>query len=447
MFILSKEELLEAINYIELVNEDLMPDSFNELSIDTRSLAQGAIYLALKGQRFDGHDFIESAFRSGASLLIVQEKADRKKINSAFIVVKDTMLAYEDIARKIRSKLDAKVFAITGSYAKTTTKEILKHILNKKSSCLASAGTENNNIGLPKTLAKARVEDEFAVLELGTNHFGEIAHLSSIAKPDYVVLTGISEAHTEFLGSIEGVLAEKTSVFEACPDALPIINADDELLKNFKYKKNPITFGSTKDCDYRWVLQQRTSEGILISINEEYQIVLKTHADFNAYNVCAAIAAATTVGIDIAFSVHALKDFEFPRMRFEFVERNGISVINDAYNANPYAFICALESLKNFEASRKILVLADMAELGKEKQEAHAALAKTIIELKADEVFFIGENMHYAYQAMEGSAINSSHFENFEALQDAFVNAVREGDLVFIKGSRLFALERLLSKL
>lgn len=445
MFVLQKNDILNALTINKIVNESSMLDSYPELSIDTRTLSRGAIYLAIKGNRFDGHEFLNAALKSGANLLIVDRVSEELCTDKTIIVVDDTLAAYEDLAKAIRAKLNFKVFAITGSYAKTTTKDILAHILSKRGSCLKSIGTENNNIGLPKTLAKARYTDKFAVLELGTNHFGEIEHLSRIAQPDCVVLTGISQAHTEFLGDVNGVLKEKSSVFKVCPQAKAIINGDDKLLRETDIAKNAIWFGASKDCDVYWEIVSETDSAIELLINRKYNLRLKTKALFNANNVCAAIAAASYGGIDIKTAVKALDDFVFPSMRFEIVEKQGVTFVNDAYNANPYAFKQSLKSLKRFEHKRKILVLADMAELGDENIKAHESIANDIVDLNADYVLFIGGNMKYAYDALPDSIVDKEYFTDKKNLECTLKDIVQKGDIVFLKGSRVFALETLLA--
>lgn len=443
MFILNSQEIIKALAIRKIVNQESMPTQFTELSIDTRTLSKGAIYLAIHGKRFDGHSFLNKAATEGASLLIVDSN-EQELGETAAIVVEDTLKAFEDIARAIRKKMNAKVFAITGSYGKTTSKELLHHILAKHGKCLKSFGTENNNIGLPKTLVKAQDSDKYAVFELGTNHFGEIAHLGSIAMPDCVILTGISEAHTEFLGDVEGVFKEKSSVFEVCPEAKAILNGDDSMLKNSHLAKDAIFYGSDKSFDVYWEIISEGEEVNELLINGRYKLNLRSRALFNANNVCAAIAAASNSGIDIALAVKYLEDFEFPKMRFEINDYKGITFINDAYNANPYAFKQSFKSLKRFSSKRKILVLADMAELGVENESAHADLAKDILDLKADHVFFIGNSMRFAYQVLEGASIVCSHYEDKDELKKSLDALVLPGDLVFLKGSRVYALETLI---
>ena len=429
-------EIVQPKQVIGKVEKDIKIDS---VSTDTRTINKGELFVALTGKNFVGADFINGAVAQGAAVIISQHAQDA---GVPVLVVEDALIAFSQLAKAVRDKTEIDFFAITGSYGKTTTKEMLSYILNKTKKCFCNTGTENNIIGVSRTILSLEDSVDCAVLELGTNHFGEISDLSKIVQPNYVVITGLASVHTEFLEDIDGVFKEKSSVFEVCPDAQGILNGDDRRLKSLTLNKQPLYFGKAKSNDVYFEILDNEENSTTILINGEYKLKLDTVGDYNAYNAVGAIAAASAVGVLIEDAVANLSSFVFPDMRMQITESNGITFVNDAYNANPKAMESSLSSFIEMSAERKIVVLADMLELGEESEEEHKKVLLKFKETNIEKVLLLGPYFSKAVKTINDSRMLS--FKNKEELEESLYNIVQKGDAIFLKGSRAFELETLI---
>lgn len=424
--------------------------NFSGVSTDSRTTKQGDVFIAIKGDRFDGHNFLESAFRNGASGAIVSENPQPSTLNSQLIIkVPDTIKALGDIARFHRGRFDIPIVGITGSNGKTTTKDITAAILSCKYKALKNEGTFNNHIGVPQTILKL-TDQEAAVLELGMNHFGEIAYLTSIVRPDVAVITNIGPAHLEFLGDLEGVFSAKTEILQYLDDDdAVILNGDDEYLKNIKYTRpRLITFGiKNKSCDFV-ATDIEYNDKLSFNLNGKTRLVVNLLGEHNIYNVLASCAVCSLFDIPPAQIQDALVNFKPPSMRAERIETiNGIRIINDSYNSNPLSMTYALDILmRQATKGRKILIMGDMLELGKLSEQYHHNIGKKAAQLPLDLFITVGRMCRFTKEGAKEAGMPQDKLFWFDSAKDAaeFVRPiVKQGDCLLVKGSRKMMMERI----
>jgi UDP-N-acetylmuramoyl-tripeptide--D-alanyl-D-alanine ligase len=305
----------------------------------------------------------------------------------------------------------------------------------------------NNHIGLPQTLLSLHAGHKAAVLELGTNHFGEIAYLAQVSRPDAVIVTCIDDVHLKYFKTRLGVLKEKTSVFDVCPGALPIVNADDPLLKAKTFGVKPFYFGRSRTNSIFFDLQGQDKESLLFSINSKYTLRLKSLGLFNVYNAMAALALSLYLGKPLGQAVERLSAFSFPKMRLEAVVAGGITFINDAYNSNPSALAKGLKALDNIQAKRKIGVLGDMLELGARSLSFHRRASGPILKAGFCRLVLVGKLMGQIGKSLirKGFSRDKIFFAKDAAqAKDQLYSIARKGDVVFLKGSRSLGLEKII---
>lgn len=427
------------------------PIRLSGVSIDSRAIKKDNLFLAIKGDRFDGHDFILDAVKKGASCAVISQKdlVDKIQGKIPLILVKDTTKALGELANFYRKKINPKVVAVTGSNGKTSTKDLIYHILSPEFKCMKNEGTKNNQFGLPMTILAMDKKTEILVLEMGTNHPGEIAYLAQIAQPDIGVLTNIGSSHLEHFVSKENVFQEKVSLIKYLqPKAALVLNSDDVFLSKVKFERI-VYFGIKKKADFFASEIKFNKCGYDLLINSKHKARLNLLGQHNIYNALAAISVADILGIELKQIIKSLSSFALPKMRLEITQISQISVINDAYNANPDSFRAAVDSLEEIPAKgRKIIVAADMLELGKDSQEFHRQLGKYIADKKCADILFGVGNL--AKDLIESAILNGQKakvFDSFEAAAEVIVKEIKEGDVLLIKGSRMMQMERLLDKL
>jgi UDP-N-acetylmuramoyl-tripeptide--D-alanyl-D-alanine ligase len=439
------------------------------ISIDSRTLQPGDAFIAITGSNFDGHDFIDEAIKKGATAVIVQSslaarlpdgqgQAGNFKVQSekkvAIIKVKDTIRALGDIARFLRKKFNTPVIAVTGSNGKTTTKEMISHVLSLKFKVLKNEGTKNNQIGLPLTLCKLDASYDIGVLEIGTNHPGEIEYLSSICLPNIGVITNIGHSHLEYLRDLRGVFTEKYSMMENLEKPfIGILNADDNLLKR-KISSDSgrdfvLSFGMESRCDFLASLIKNDIEGIEFCVNKKYRFTLNTLGYYNIYNALAAISAARIFGIEYPDIITSLNNFIFPESRLKFLEIGAISFIDDTYNSNPLSLSHALDTLANLRVEgRKIFVMGDMLELGSQEKLFHYKAGKKAASC-CDIFITVGKLSGHAAKAAKDCRFETGNIfacGNIEEARKILFDdlSLKKGDIVLVKGSRSMKMERIL---
>lgn len=447
---MSIKEILEATGG-ELVRGN--PDDYIAgVSIDSRTLKKGDIFICIKGERFDGHDFIPPAIKNGAAAIIfcrAKELTAAGKIPRNCIAVKNTITALSNLACYHRKRFSIPVIGITGSNGKTTTKEMLACLLSTSYAVLKNEGTQNNIIGLSLTLLRLNASHKIAVLELGTNHSGEIKELCRICAPSAGLITNIGPAHLEFLGDEKGVLKEKWELIEDLRfPRIGILNADDGLLRD-KLSGNTdalFTFGVKNKADFmaRRILSKDRKTRFFI---KNYPIELKTLSKVNVYNALAAYALARIFGIDARDIMSKFSQFEFPKSRFQLKRINGFTVIDDAYNANPASFYNAIDAFNNLRArGRKIAVIGDMLELGKKSERAHRQIGRALGESAVSMLIGVGRLSHIACDAARTGGLNSKVIYKCRTTGEArgiVSGLLRKGDVVLLKGSRAMRLEEI----
>ena len=419
------------------------------ISTDTRTLLPGQLFFALKGDTYDAHTFLAAvAGKSAGAAVIHDEAAAREAPGLAVVLVEDTTRAFGDLANWHRSQCPTTVVGVTGSNGKTTTREMLFRILDGVVRSVRSIENFNNAFGVPLTLFQMRPEDVYAVVEMGTNSPGEIKRLAEIADPDIGLLTNVGETHLEGLGDIEGVAREKAALLKHTSRKTgAFYNADDYPSRRVaKALKGTVrSFGIENDADLRAFNVRSDQTGTSFKIKGGPRIQIPVPGAHNASNALAAIAVARQLGIDWDTIATQLATFTLPAMRMETTTAAGVTVINDAYNANPVSLAAAAKTLSRMECTgRRILVVGDMLELGERSAELHRELGKAIATFDLD--YLLGRGPHTA--ALIASATDGGMskddvrvVDSNDELAQTLLGLVGPGDAVLLKGSRGMHLE------
>ena len=422
---------------------------FKGFSIDTRTIKHGEIFIAIKGDNFDGHNFINEAIKKGASC-IIRDASHKLQVTSRIpcIEVRDTVKALADIALYIRKKFNFPVIALSGSNGKTTAKEMIAWVLAEKFNVLKNAGTLNNHIGLPLTLLRANAGIDIAVLELGTNHFNEIKNLVKICLPNIGVITNIGPSHLEYFGDLTGVFREKYNLIKNLEEpCIGILNNDDYLLRREVLKKNRhrfiFTFGIRNKSDF-FPHSIHYSAGKMVFFVHKQKFVLNTWGGYNIYNALIAIAVARIFGLSYGEIAKSIASFNFPQGRLKIVKFKKITFIDDTYNSNPLSLKAALDTLGMLNPKgRKIVVMGDMLELGHHKELLHKKAG--LQAAKVCDVFItVGPLSKFAADVARayGTPQVFTCATSVEANGLLFSKvALNKNDLVLVKGSRGMKME------
>jgi UDP-N-acetylmuramoyl-tripeptide--D-alanyl-D-alanine ligase len=423
--------------------------AFGTVTTDTRALGSGALFVAIAGDRFDGNDFVAEAHAKGASGALVSRLAESPLPQ---VEVGDTRRAFGMMARAWRRNFDVPVVAVTGSAGKTTVKQLIAAILGVRKRVCVTQGNLNNDIGVPLTLMRMTAEDAALVVELGANHAGEIAYLSSLVEPTVGVVTNAGPAHLEGFGSLAGVAAAKGELFDYLPRAgTSVINADDPFRAEWLARARTefvATFGLSTDADCRVLGEpeltpSQTMFTLRLPDDEKVEVVLPLLGVKNVVNALAAAAAAHAVGASAEDVRIGLERAEAVRGRLNALAGlEGSTVIDDSYNANPSSVRAALDYLSRLLGTR-ILVLGDMAELGAQALELHREIG-AYAQSRCDVLFSIGELARHAASAYGAGA---QSFTDLSKLEAALKRELAVDVTVLVKGSRVMGLERLVRAL
>jgi len=427
------------------------------VSIDSRNVAEGDIFFAIRGERFDGHQFVAAAFECGAAGAVVERlpddvPADRR---NRVLRVDDTVRALGRLAACYRKGLSGTVIAVTGSNGKTTTRDMIHHVLSKHLAGKRSIKSYNNHIGVPLTLLDAEPGEDFLVVEAGSNHPGEIDYLGGIIRPDIAVITQVAETHLEGFGTIEHVAAEKASLAKhVTAGGAVVVNGDREMLLRLiepPSRAVVVKFGQSEHNDLRLTGVKAGFDEARFSVNDRFAFRLPAPGRHNAFNAVAAIAVARRMGLEMDQIATALEDFRLPSMRLEVLRLPDLTVVNDAYNANPTSMASALETLGSLDGSgRVVFFCGDMRELGPGSERFHRELGQRIAAGRVNVLLTVGSETRATADEAMRSGLRSdqvSHFANSSEAAEAADRIVREGDTVLLKGSRSIGLEAVAERL
>ena len=436
------------------------PDSFKDIlnvSIDSRNIKKNSLFIAIKGEKFDGHNFINTAVKKGATAVMINRNYLKKvvKVNITVITVPETTKALGHIAKVWRSKLKAKVIGLTGSSGKTTTKEIIARILSAKYNVNKTIANNNNHIGVPLTILSTRAIHQVLVAECGTNHFGEIAYTADILQPDYALITNIGDSHLEYLNDREGVLKEKSALFDVTSsrNGKIFINSDDELISEYSRKfRNKINFGFNQPADVNGRIISYDAIGRanieIKTKSKKLNMLVPMPGESNAKNFLAACAIGFEFGLKPKEIFNAARRIKSTDKRVKLKIHKLFTILDDTYNANPDSMRAAISILSMYKnRRRKIAVLGDMFELGKQSKALHELLADYVMTQNIHEIYSTGKMMKYFSNSLKNSGVQIEHFESRELLKRRLKKINLHGSVILIKGSRGMKMEEFISVL
>ncbi len=434
---------------------------FSGISIDSRSAQKDVLFVSILGKRFDGHDFICEAAGNGAVGAVVSREVALEGVPGSFVIIRvtNTTRALQDLGAWRRAQFAGPVAAITGSNGKTTTKDLTWAILSRTWRTVRTDGSKNNHIGLPLTLLGLDESTDAAVVELGTSGFGEIRNLVAVCTPDVGCITNVGPSHLEFLGSIDNVARAKAELLEGMRPGCPVVlNADDEWFDwlRRRAKGSVVSFGIHHPSDFM-AEDIRAGDGsvcfLLVAnlLGGNRRIEMPFPGFHNAYNALAAAATASQLGLGLREIEDGLRTASLPSMRYEVMNVSGMTLINDAYNANPASTQCSLESFCEMDVSgRRIFVCGDMLELGNHAPEAHRQLGSFLRGKPIDYVVALGELASLIVGAAFEDRTRGERSTCCRSVEEV-VSVLREiavpGDAVLIKGSRANGMERIIDSL
>jgi UDP-N-acetylmuramoyl-tripeptide--D-alanyl-D-alanine ligase len=425
-----------------------------KISTDSRTIRPGELFVALRGENFEGHDFVKAAAKAGATGALVNLNwTSSVPSNFALLRTTDTLQAYQMLAGNYRMSLALKVLAITGSNGKTSTKDFAASVLARRFRVTKTEGNFNNHVGLPRTILEATSEGEVAVWEIGMNHPGEIAVLSKIAAPDAAIITNIGVAHIEFMGSREAIATEKGALAEAIePQGTVILNADDPFSNGIAARtRAKVVFAGTTGGTVRAIEIRQSAEGSEFTIVEgahRCRAQLPVAGSHMVQNALLAVAAGRTFGLSIEECAAGLAAAPLTKARLQIKEIRGVQFLDDSYNANPDSMKAALRTLVELDTDgKRIAVLGEMRELGTESERGHREVGETAATLGVDQLITIGDAAEPIAQAARTAGLDkvSSVRSNREAT--ALLGEIAgPGDLVLIKGSRAARMEEVIEQ-
>ena len=419
--------------------------SIERVSTDSRTIKKGELFVALRGDNFDGHKFVEATAKAGAAGAIVDLKWNGK-VPKKFTVIRaeDTLVAYQNLAANYRKSLPIKVLAITGSNGKTSTKDFAASVLGRKFRVTKTQGNFNNHVGLPRTILDANPEHEVGVWEIGMNHPGEVAPLAKIAAPDAAIITNVGVAHIEFMGTREAIAKEKGALAEAVDSSgTVILNADDPFSNGIAERTRAhVFFAGTKEGAVRATDIQQSADGSEFTILEGAH---RCHAQLPVpgihmvQNALLATAAGRAFGLSLEECAAGLASAPLTKARLQIKEINGVQFLDDSYNANPDSMKAALQTLVELDSEgKRIAVLGEMRELGSETERGHEEVGEAAAGFGIDHLIGIGEMGAIMARAAEKAGLEkTATVGSTSEAANLLLEIAAPGDLVLIKGSRL----------
>ena len=430
----------------ELIGQDVEIDS---VGTDSREIKPGQLFVALKGENFDGHQYVAASLEKGAKAALVENEE-----NTPSVKVGNARLALGNLAAYWRQKIKVPVIGITGSNGKTTVKEMLAGILKAQTGrselVLVTEGNLNNDIGMPLTLLKVKPSHDYVVLEVGMNHSGEIAYLSHIARPNIVLINNAGSAHIGELGSIDAIAKAKGEIFEGLDkNGIAIINADDvyfDFWKSLVPSHQKITFGLSANADVTasYELSETHTKMSLKTANGEVSFELPVAGEHNVKNALAASAIAIALNVSLEKIADGFSGFTGAKGRLQEKQgQHGASVIDDTYNANPVSMRAAIDVLA-MRAGRRLFVMGDMGELGRDADSMHAEIGAYAKRAGIQALYAMGVHSQKAVEAFGDGAKN---YETIDALSLDLLSGMNENTTILIKGSRFMQMERVVQQI
>ena len=415
-------EFISAIKGMSSIDSE---DLIKEIKTDTRKINKGDVFIALRGKNYDGHDFIDEALKKGAIACVVENS-----INDKCIEVKDTIESLFLLGNYIRNKYNIPLIAITGSNGKTTTKDLLSYVLSSKYNVLKNEGSKNNIIGVSDTLFKLNETHEIIVMELGTNHLGEISYLSKMCNPDLGIITNIGSSHLEYFKKRINIFKEKISIVDGMYNKKLIVNGDDKYLKKVNFFK----CGINKNNNLKAYNIKEYIDHIEFNIylDKEYKVVFNNPGIHFINDILLVIKVALDYKIDIETIIDRISSFKLTNKRMNIIKLKNNILINDCYNASLESIMGGINYLKKIE-SKKVLIIGDILELGKHSKRIHKKINKEVSKLKNKEVYTIGKYSKH---------IKGIHFNDVDELIEYIKLNNINNSYIYVKGSRRMNLDK-----
>ena len=441
----------------DLLLKGLAPEGFADgqpiglVTTDRREVCPGCIFVAFPGERFDGHDFAAKALEEGAAYVVLNHPVEGVPAEKA-VISPDSYHAMMVMGANYRSQFHPKVVGVTGSVGKTTTKQMTYAAIAGFGSTIKTEGNQNNELGLPRTMFRIGKETQYAVVEMGMSHAGEIERLSKCARPDVGIITCIGVSHIGNLGSQENICKAKLEICAGLPEGAPLVlNGDDPFLRKAVLPDHvrPVWFSlGDENADVCALSIQQDEKGMsfVLEDHEEGTFLVKIPAmgRHNVANALAAYCAATRLGLNARRVIAGLTDFEQTGMRQKVVHVRGVDVIEDCYNANPDSMKAALAMFREYPCKRRFALLGDMLELGDISRAAHEEVGRQAVENKVDYLVTYGEQAKRIAVVAAAKGLPTLHADTYAQAAEALLNKMQPGDALLVKASRGMALEKVL---
>lgn len=409
------------------------------ISTDSRKIIPGCVFVALKGEHFDGNDFAYQVAKDNVAACVIADRKDLPSHERLFIV-ENSLTTLQELAKLHRERIKIPVIGITGTNGKTTTKELISTVLSQKFNIIYTQGNFNNHLGVPLTLLQIKPDTEIAVVEMGANHPKEIELLCSIAQPDYGIITNIGKAHIEGFGSFQGVINTKKELYDYLKNknGKIFLNNDNLLLKEISSGLSNITYGKNDDADCHASIS--SSNPYLSVVWNDSEINTKLVGDYNFENVMAAISVGCYFNIEKNLIIRALEDYSPTNNRSQFIKTQKNEIVMDAYNANPVSMYHSIRNFKNISDEKHLLIIGDMKELGQDSSDEHIEIIKLIRQLNFNDVILVGTE----FSKTESGFLS---FLNVDELISYLNENEISGKKILIKGSHSIHLEKIVSLL
>lgn len=449
---LSLTEIITATS-ATTANSPLTDVLLTGVTTDSRKIIDGVLFVALKGENFNGEDFAEDALRKGAAAVLISKNATNIPADGVVLQVDDTLTAYRQIAGVWRDRFDIPVVAITGSTGKTTTKDLTAAVLSPLGKVCKTAANFNNEIGVPMTLLDINDTHKSAVVEIGMRGLHQIEMLAQFVKPTIGIVTNVNETHIEMLGSVENIAKAKSELVESIrAGGTVILNADNEYTRAMKNVVgagvNVITYGVDNAADLtaeHISVGNASTEFVLNYGDKHYNFEIPIIGRHNVSNALAAIASGLTVGLSIDEIRHGISTLATTKMRFEVIRRDGLTIINDAYNASPASMRVSIQTVNEVYDGRKIAVLGDMFELGDISESVHREIGRELVDNKFDTLIVLGDlGKFIAAGAKDAGLKNVFTVDSHEDAAKKILSVIKDGDVILFKASHGMHMEKII---